>query len=164
MLLMIFVNDLWSLKNIPGWLEHTTAQEDGMGLADTIFPAFLFIVGMSVPLSVQHRRQKGDSNNKILLHITERSFALLVMGVFLVNGEEINGAASGIQRFPWNLICVTAFIILWNSWPKSINKLLLGSLKFLAILSLLILAFVYRSGKGENIHYFGTHWWGILGS
>jgi heparan-alpha-glucosaminide N-acetyltransferase len=163
MLLMIFVNDLWSLKNIPGWLEHTTAQEDGMGLADTIFPAFLFMVGMSVPLSVQHRRQKGDSNNKILLHITERSFALLVMGVFLVNGEEINGAASGIQRFPWNLICVTAFIILWNSWPKSINKLLLRSLKFLAILSLLILAFVYRSGKGENIHYFGTHWWGILG-
>jgi len=163
MLLMIFVNDLWSLKNIPGWLEHTTAQEDGMGLADTVFPAFLFIVGMSVPLSVQHRRQKGDTNNKILFHIIERSFALLVMGVFLVNGEEINGVASGIQKFPWNLICCTAFIILWNSWPKSMNKFLLRSLKFLAIASLLILAFIYRSGKVANIHHFGTHWWGILG-
>jgi heparan-alpha-glucosaminide N-acetyltransferase len=163
MLLMIFVNDLWSLKNIPGWLEHTTAQEDGMGLADTVFPAFLFIVGMSIPLSVQHRRQKGDTNNKILLHIIERSFALLVMGVFLVNGEEINEVASGIQRFPWNLICVTAFIILWNSWPKKMNKFLLRPMKILAIVSLLILAFIYRSGKGENIHHFGTHWWGILG-
>jgi heparan-alpha-glucosaminide N-acetyltransferase len=49
MVLMIFVNDLWSLNNIPGWLEHTAAAEDGMGLADVVFPAFLFIVGMSVP-------------------------------------------------------------------------------------------------------------------
>ena len=47
MLLMIFVNDLWSLSNIPAWLEHTAAQEDGMGVADAVFPAFLFIVGMS---------------------------------------------------------------------------------------------------------------------
>ena len=43
MFLMIFVNDLWSLKDIPAWLEHTEAAEDGMGFADTIFPAFLFI-------------------------------------------------------------------------------------------------------------------------
>ena len=163
MLLMIFVNDLWSLTNIPGWLEHTKAQEDGMGLADTVFPAFLFIVGMSIPLSVQHRRQKGDSNNKILFHIAERSFALLVMGVFFVNGEEINEVASGIQRFQWNLICCTAFIILWNSWPKNMNKFLLRSLKVVAIISLLILAFIYRSGEGEIIHRFATHWWGILG-
>ena len=163
MLLMIFVNDLWSLQNIPGWLEHTAAEADGMGLADTIFPAFLFIVGMSIPLSVQHRMQKGDSNNKILFHIAERSFALLVMGVFLVNGEEINEVASGIQRFPWNLVCCTAFIILWNSWPKNMNKFLLRSLKLLAIAALLILAFIYRSGDGENIHRFATHWWGILG-
>ena len=44
MLLMIFVNDLGTLTNIPLWLEHTKAAEDGMGLADTVFPAFLFIV------------------------------------------------------------------------------------------------------------------------
>ena len=38
MLLMIFVNDLWSLKDIPEWLEHTAADVDGMGLADVVFP------------------------------------------------------------------------------------------------------------------------------
>ena len=31
MLLMIFVNDLWSLTDIPAWLEHKAADEDGMG-------------------------------------------------------------------------------------------------------------------------------------
>ncbi|MDQ2863336.1 MAG: DUF5009 domain-containing protein, partial [Bacteroidota bacterium] len=163
MLLMIFVNDLWTLTNIPGWLEHTAAAEDGMGLADTVFPAFLFIVGMSIPLSVQHRIRQGDSTNKILFHIIERSFALIVMGVFLVNGEEINEVASGIQGLPWNMICCTAFIILWNSWPKNMNKFLLRSLKILAALSLIILAFIYRGGTEDNLHRFAPHWWGILG-
>lgn len=45
MLLMIFVNDLWSLSAIPGWLEHKPADFDGMGLADVVFPAFLFYCG-----------------------------------------------------------------------------------------------------------------------
>jgi len=44
MLLMIFVNDLWTLHNIR--LARTyRAKEDGMGLADVVFPCFLFIVG-----------------------------------------------------------------------------------------------------------------------
>ena len=29
MLLMIFVNDLWTLKGIPDWLEHVSAKADG---------------------------------------------------------------------------------------------------------------------------------------
>ena len=41
MLLMIFVNDLWTLEGIPAWLGHKEAGEEGLGLADTVFPAFL---------------------------------------------------------------------------------------------------------------------------
>ena len=66
MLLMIFVNDLGTLTNIPLWLEHTRAEEDGMGLADTVFPAFLFIVGLSIPFAIGNRWAKGVSQNKIL--------------------------------------------------------------------------------------------------
>ena len=47
MVLMIFVNDLWSLKDIPAWLGHVESGVDGIGLADIVFPAFLFIVGLS---------------------------------------------------------------------------------------------------------------------
>ena len=43
MVLMIFVNDLGSLRNIPLWLEHVEPGVDGIGLADIVFPAFLFI-------------------------------------------------------------------------------------------------------------------------
>src|SRR5258706_13788122 len=59
MLLMIFVNDLGSLHNIPGWLEHVKRGVDGIGLADVVFPAFLFIVGLSLPFAIDNRRKKG---------------------------------------------------------------------------------------------------------
>ena len=55
MVLMIFVNDLWSLKNIPAWLEHVERGVDGIGLADVVFPAFLFIVGLSLPFAIDNR-------------------------------------------------------------------------------------------------------------
>ncbi len=48
MFLMLFVNDIPGLKNIPHWLEHADINEDMMGFSDTIFPAFLFCMGMSV--------------------------------------------------------------------------------------------------------------------
>ena len=161
MTLMIFVNDLWSLTNIPVWLEHTAAAEDGMGLADTVFPAFLFITGMSIPLSVAHRRNKGDNNTKILLHILWRGIALLTMGLFLVNGEYINEAATGMHRVIWNIICCSCFILLWNAWPAKWNKLIVPVLKAIAIIILLVLAWIYRGG--EQATRFETHWWGILG-
>ena len=44
MVLMIFVNDFWSLKGVPLWMEHVKAGVDGIGLSDVVFPAFLFIV------------------------------------------------------------------------------------------------------------------------
>src|SRR6476659_11180302 len=84
MVLMIFVNDLWSLKNIPGWLEHVAPGVDGIGLADVVFPAFLFIVGLSLPFAIDHRRKKGDTDIQLVAHVLVRTIALLVMGVFLV--------------------------------------------------------------------------------
>src|SRR3954464_1813518 len=92
MVLMIFVNDLWSLKNIPGWLEHVERGVDGIGLADVVFPAFLFIVGLSLPYAIDNRRKKGDTNGQLVMHVLTRTIALLVMGVYLVNGETINAA------------------------------------------------------------------------
>src|SRR5688572_33194566 len=69
MVLMIFVNDLWSLKGIPQWLEHVKAGEDGIGLADVVFPAFLFIVGLSLPFAIDNRRKKGDTELQLVMHV-----------------------------------------------------------------------------------------------
>lgn len=162
MVLMIFVNDFWSLKDIPLWLGHTKAQEDAMGLADVVFPAFLVIVGMSVPFSIASRRNKGESDSAIILHIILRSFALLIMGLFLVNGENINEAATGMPRYLWNSLACIAFILLWNAYPSTTDKRLVIALKIIGWLILLILAWLYRGGDDASLR-FSTFWWGILG-
>ncbi|KIC90700.1 DUF5009 domain-containing protein [Flavihumibacter solisilvae] len=163
MLLMIIVNDLWSLKGIPGWLEHVPADADGMGLADVVFPGFLFIVGMSVPFAVGNRRQKGENRWQISYHIAERGVALLVMGLFLVNGEYINELATGFQRGWWNILACTGFILIWNKYPSTWSRPLVYTLKIAGALTLLTLAICYRGGEDNAISYFNTWWWGILG-
>ena len=162
MVLMIFVNDLWSLTNIPLWLEHVPNGVDGMGLADAVFPAFLFIVGMSLPFAINNRRQKGDTDVALVGHVINRSIALLLMGVFLVNGEYVNEAATGMQRVMWNLLSCTAFVLIWNAYPRLADKWIAYAGKGLGIIILLALAVVYRGGEGV-LTRFAAHWWGILG-
>lgn len=161
MVLMIFVNDLWSLKDIPAWLGHVESGVDGMGLADSVFPAFLFIVGLSLPFAIEARRRKGERTATLILHVLGRSLALLVMGVFLVNGETINSAATGLSRGAWNVLSCVSFILIWNSYPKSMSISLQRGLKLVGVAVLAIMAFVYRGGDGDFL--FGPQWWGILG-
>jgi predicted acyltransferase len=80
MYFMVFVNDLWTDKSIPEWLEHAPGKADAMGFADIIFPAFLFIVGLSIPYSQQSRQARGESKQQIFQHVILRSMALIVMG------------------------------------------------------------------------------------
>ena len=62
MVLMIFVNDFWTLTGVPYWMEHRKHGVDGIGLSDVVFPAFLFIVGLSLPYAISNRRKKGDTD------------------------------------------------------------------------------------------------------
>lgn len=164
MVLMIFVNDLWSLKDIPAWLGHVASGVDGIGLADTVFPAFLFIVGMSIPFAFENRRKKGDTDRGLLFHVLTRTVALLIMGVFLVNGEggNINEEATGISRLAWNVICCTSFIVIWNIYPDRWNKTVVLTIRGVALSILLFLVIMYRGGK-EGLELFQPRWWGILG-
>jgi len=162
MILMIFVNDFWSLKNIPDWLRHTARGVDGIGFSDVIFPAFLFIVGLSLPYAIQNRRSKGAGNFEIVKHVLFRTIALILMGVFLVNGESINIEATGIIAGTWYPMVCLCFILIWNNYSRSLNKILSIILKYSAIVILIVLAFVYRGAEAGDLR-FESHWWGILG-
>jgi heparan-alpha-glucosaminide N-acetyltransferase len=162
MVLMIFVNDFWTLTNIPDWLKHAPRGVDGIGFSDVIFPAFLFIVGLSLPYAIEHRRIKGETTTQILKHVLFRTFALLTMGVFLVNGESINAKASGIIGGIWFPMVCLCFILIWNNYSEKISFVLRSILQYAAIFILILLSFIYRGGENGNIR-FETHWWGILG-
>lgn len=162
MVLMIFVNDLWTLRNIPAWLEHVAPGVDGIGLADVVFPAFLFLVGMSLPYALDARRGQGNTPAQMVLHVVSRSVALLVMGVFLVNGETIRADVVGIPRFLWYPLCCICFILIWNVYPVAAPKRRVWLARGAGMFTLLVLALLYRGGPDGQQH-FAPQWWGILG-
>lgn len=51
---MIMVDNMGPVAEPPWFLDH--AQWNGLTPADLIFPAFLFIMGMAVPLAVSSKR------------------------------------------------------------------------------------------------------------
>ncbi|RZK37463.1 MAG: DUF5009 domain-containing protein [Pedobacter sp.] len=163
MLLMIFVNDVAGVARIPDWMGHTAANVDGMGFSDIIFPAFLFIVGLSLPLAIQTRIKKGAGLLSILGYILLRSSALIVMGFFHVNFESYNQELALIS-LPWFKIVVTlAFFLIWLDYPATIKQGLRYMLVALGIVLLLIMAYCYKGGTAENPKGLEPHWWGILG-
>ena len=158
MLLMVFVNDLWSVGGVPHSLEHFERLEDGMGLADIVFPMFLFAMGMSVPYAVERRFSKGFSGESTLGHILSRTFALLIMGVFTVNTEGDFGSVLGYSVGFYRVLMVAAFILIWNHYPAGFKAK--KWLQALGTCILLFLALTYSSPDGG---YFTARWWGILG-
>jgi predicted acyltransferase len=66
-----------------GPLQH--AEWNGWTPADLIFPFFLFIVGVSLVLSFQSRRRRGDSTRSLVWHAFKRSLTIFALGL-LLNG------------------------------------------------------------------------------
>ncbi|RZK83158.1 MAG: DUF5009 domain-containing protein [Pedobacter sp.] len=161
MILMIFVNDLWSLMDIPSWLTHVSAQTDGMGLADIVFPAFLFIVGLSVPYAIQSRKKKGDSDFRIFFHILSRTVALLIMGFFFVNYENYSSEAE-LPGNIWMILLIIAFFLIWLDY-KNPELPIVKVLKATGIIILLILVSFFETEKSSGITALKISWWGILG-
>ncbi len=164
MFLMIFVNDLWTLTDVPVWLGHTAANDDAMGLADTVFPAFLFIVGLSIPYAVSNRIFRGDTRRQTVLHIAARAAALLLMGFFIVNLENSTPGGMLIDRGVWQVLMVLAFFLIWNAYPSGTHRTKqYRILRITGGLILVALAAVYKGGPGDNPAWMRTQWWGILG-
>ena len=87
----------------PGSDEHAYrpimhAEWNGWSPADFIFPSFLFLVGISLVYSFDARRQRGESNQRILWHAFKRSLILIAIGL-LVNASPIYGLDLHTWRF-----------------------------------------------------------------
>ncbi|WP_235906273.1 heparan-alpha-glucosaminide N-acetyltransferase domain-containing protein [Ginsengibacter hankyongi] len=162
MFFMIFVNDVSGVKNIPEWIEHVSAQADGLGFADTIFPIFLFIVGLSLTFALTKRIKRGDSFYKVATYILARSFALLVMGFLHVNLENYNSIAI-LPKAVWEIFITIAFFLIWIDYPGAMKKSKKYFLQSIGILILLLMAWLFKGGQPTAPVGFKPYWWGILG-
>ena len=162
LLLMLFVNDL-NMKVAPKWLGHMPAQFDGMGLADWVFPGFLFIVGMAIPWAISGRIKKGETVPGILLHIAVRTISLLIIGVLMLNSGRVNPETTGLQKDLWALLMYVSVFFVWNDYPAGKNRMLFVALRAAGVATLLILTIIFRSGPADDPGWMITGWWGILG-
>ncbi|ARS39447.1 DUF5009 domain-containing protein [Sphingobacteriaceae bacterium GW460-11-11-14-LB5] len=163
MLLMIFVNDVAGVSNIPQWIEHTPAAVDGMGFSDLIFPAFLFIVGLSLPFAIQSRKDKGAGLFSISAYIALRALALIVMGFFHVNLENYDRHSALLPYPVYTILITMAFFLIWLDYPENLSKVKKNGLIGLGILLLIVLALLYKGGSATHPEGLKPHWWGILG-
>jgi heparan-alpha-glucosaminide N-acetyltransferase len=161
-LVMLFVNDVSSVRGTPGWMKHLVpSTADGMTFVDVVFPAFLFIAGMSLPLALERRFARGDSLWAVLGHLLVRTLSLLVIGVLMVNTENISGHGLLDPRL-WQLLMYAGVCLIWVV-PSSTSQKMVWLRRIAGILLLVELAVLYR-GEGESGSVgLQPQWWGILG-
>lgn len=161
LVLMLFVNDLF-MPGVPSWLGHMKADVDGMGLADWVFPGFMFMVGMSVPYSVGNRISKGDNKIPLLKHILIRTISLLIIGVLMSNSRGVNAEYTGITKSLWSFIMYSGVFLVWNNYDEAKHsKYLIWGLRILGVLLIIPMVYIFR-GAEDRIFRFNS--WGILGT
>jgi len=161
LVLMLFVNDLY-MPGVPAWLGHTKASFDGMGLADWVFPGFMFMVGMSVPYSIGNRIKRGESTMRIIGHIIIRTISLLIIGVLMSNSRNVNGEFTGISKNVWSLIMYSGVFLIWNNYRRTEkNAWLITTLRLLGAAMIIPMVIIFRGGENSGFSYTS---WGILGT
>jgi hypothetical protein len=171
MFTMIFVNDLAGVsKNVvPAWMRHFHGHS-GMTFVDLVFPAFLFIVGMSIPLALGGRLNAGEPPRKVLFHVGLRTLALLAIGILMVNDETPGADMSGLSPDSWAVLMFLSAIFAFCSISSSSRswQIISASLRGFGFAGMIALAFMFRGEHGGRIISlapFAVHasWYGILG-
>jgi len=170
--LMVFVNDIAGASRASSWLHHAGIEFDGMTLPDFVFPAFLFIAGMSVPLALGRQRASGASTITLLGRVLQRVLALLCMGVVMVSGEEHEPWVRGL----WTTLAFVAMFLAFAVQPKEAvpARSLIRIGRPLGWLALAVLVLLHTDSKGNHIIggplwgagdtvWLRHSWWGILG-
>ena len=180
MFMMIFVNDLAGAGRIvPDWMVHFSDRHregSGMTFVDLVFPAFLFIVGMSVPLALGGRIAKGQPLRQTVGHVVVRTLCLLFIGILMVH-ETPDTAALGWSGDWWCVLmylsAIAAFCSIRPARPAPASKSKTWSrisrcVRLAGIAALVFLAFAFRGAQGQRIVTLApftlvTKWYGILG-
>jgi predicted acyltransferase len=78
---MVLVNNPGTWSNIYWPLEH--AQWHGWTPTDLVFPFFLLIAGVSIPLAFANRLERGGSRRDLHLKVIKRTLIIFALGLFL---------------------------------------------------------------------------------
>ncbi|UGQ47496.1 DUF5009 domain-containing protein [Massilia endophytica] len=156
-LAMIWVNYIAGMPNIPYWLEHAGPKADGITLPDLVFPGFLFIVGIAIPLSLH--RSIGRVDAALIGRLLWRAASLMVAGLVLANAYRYDPAAALLPRPVWLLLFYVAMILLWRQGEQRGYGFWAGA----ALMVFVLASFRGTLNEEFSSPYLQHTWWGILG-
>jgi len=114
---MMLVNNPGDWEAIYSPLEH--APWSGWTFTDTIFPFFLWIVGVALTLSTAKRVEQGASREKLLAHVVRRSVLIFAFGLFLAGFPYFHLSRIRIPGvLPRIAVCyfIASLIFLYTKW------------------------------------------------
>jgi hypothetical protein len=119
MAVMIFVNELAGVKGLPWWTYHVKANVDAMTYVDMVFPFFLFIVGLSMPLAIASRLRRNPSLPALWLHVAVRTAALMTVGLVLANAEGGDASRMILRPALWAILALVGAGLFLNEYGKT---------------------------------------------
>lgn len=116
---MVMVNNPGTWSAIYSPLEH--AEWHGATPTDFIFPFFLFIVGIAIPLALGKRVEQQGVSRDVYLKIFRRSAIIFLLGLFLAAVPYFNFASLRIPGVLQRIaVCylIASLIFLHADWKK----------------------------------------------
>ncbi|MBL3656897.1 acyltransferase family protein [Fulvivirga sediminis] len=163
---MLIVNDPGSWSYIYSPLEH--ASWHGCTPTDLVFPFFLFIVGVSVSLSLKKVRYEKQHHSSRIGHIIKRSIILFGIGLFLnafpffhLESIRIPGV---LQRIAI-VFLVCAVLFLKTSWKSQVIISIIVLLLYWLLMAVLPMSYNQNLLPGDNLaahidaYFLSGHMW-----
>jgi len=149
---------------LPNWMYHAQVPPPehvfnpnlpGLTWVDLVFPMFLFAMGVSMPLALSRRIEKGYKTHQTFWYILERGFLLGFFAIYVMHirpyviSDPVNAGA--------NILALVGFALLfpiysrlpktWGKWTKRGVKLggWLGAIVLMASLD-------FASGNGFSVY------------
>jgi predicted acyltransferase len=118
---MILVNNPGSWRYVYKPLLH--AEWHGWTPTDLVFPFFLFIVGVAIPLGLGRRLEEGASRGGLALRIVRRSAIIFALGLFLHAVPSFDAATIRVPGVLQRIaVCylVAALLFLVSGWRTEV--------------------------------------------
>jgi heparan-alpha-glucosaminide N-acetyltransferase len=160
---ILFIN-VFYLNYLPLWPDNNQAPAIAVILAGIIFPALIFLIGMTIPFSITKKINEGLTIHEILRHLFARSIILITVGVLMVNTSRVEPELTGLNKFLWSILLFAGIFLTWNKYPEKENNFFtVSGLRLLGLASLVFLVFRFRSGSLENNGSLIPGWWELAG-
>jgi hypothetical protein len=112
-----------------------------MTYVDMVYPFFLFIVGLAIPLAIRARLKKNPSMPALWWHVLLRSASLIILGLILANADKVDRARTGLSGSAWGLIALAGGVLFWNVYGDS--KRYAALFRVLRVAGLVLLVAMY---------------------